>query len=88
MNRSARFTRSAILAVLLSLAAGAPLQAQSLPASSPPQPVVFAVTFKAYWNGFVDFWTGSLKKQSGVVLLAAGVGVASIFIITRGKYKK
>ena len=41
-----------------------------------------------YWRGFVDFWTNSLRKQNGVVLFALGVGAVSLFIITRGKWKK
>ena len=41
-----------------------------------------------YWQGFVDFWSGSLRKQNGVVLFALGVAAVSLFIITRGKWKK
>jgi hypothetical protein len=41
-----------------------------------------------YWSEFLDHWAGALKKQNGVVLFALGVGVVSLFIITRGKWKK
>ena len=46
------------------------------------------VVGSAYWQGFVEFWAGGLKKQSGVVLTALGVGAVSLFIITRGKWQK
>ena len=42
----------------------------------------------SYWDGFSEFWTGRLKRTDGVVLLALGVGAASLFIITRAKWKK
>lgn len=41
-----------------------------------------------YWAGFWDFWSGQFKKQDSIVLLTLGVGAVSIFIITRGKWKK
>lgn len=42
----------------------------------------------SYWTGFVDHWLGQLKQQNGVVLFALGIGAVSLFIITRGKWKK
>lgn len=44
--------------------------------------------FGSYWQGFVDHWFGQLKHQNGVVLFALGIGAVSLFIITRGKWKK
>lgn len=41
-----------------------------------------------YWAQFLEFWTGAFRKQNGVVMLALGVGVISVIIITRGKWKK
>jgi hypothetical protein len=41
-----------------------------------------------YWSEFLDHWGGYFKKQSGVVMIALGVGAVSLFIITRGKWKK
>jgi hypothetical protein len=44
--------------------------------------------FAGYWSEFVDHWSGMLKQQNGVVLFALGIGAVSLFIITRGKWKK
>ncbi len=41
-----------------------------------------------YWSGFWDFWTSRIVRQEGVVLIAVGVGIISLFIITRSKWKK
>ena len=41
-----------------------------------------------YWAGFWDFWGGQFKKQDRIVLFALGVGGVSLFIITRGQWKK
>ena len=41
-----------------------------------------------YWSGFVEFWTSRVVRQEGVVLVAVGVGIVSLFIITRSKWKK
>jgi hypothetical protein len=67
----------ALLAVLAVAVTPAPA------AASPGGPV-----FAGYWAGFVDHWTGYFQKQSGVVLIALGVAAASLFIITRGKWRK
>ena len=45
-------------------------------------------SFRGYWHGFVEFWLGGLKKQEGVVLVALGVAAVTLFIITRGKWRK
>lgn len=42
----------------------------------------------SYWSGFVEFWTSRVVRQEGVVLIAVGVGIVSLFIITRSKWKK
>ncbi len=71
--------------IALGLTAPALSAAPPTPAAAAPA-AVFAKT--NYWNEFVEFWTGAVKRQSGVVLLVLGVGVVSLFIITRGKWKK
>jgi hypothetical protein len=42
----------------------------------------------SYWRGFIKWWVELFKSQNGVVMIALGVGVVSLFIITRGKWKK
>ena len=44
--------------------------------------------FGSYWDQFVEHWLGGLKKQNGVVVAALCVGLLSLFIITRGKWRK
>jgi len=44
--------------------------------------------FAGYWSDFLDHWGGLLKKQNGIILVALCVGAVSLFIITRGKWKK
>lgn len=41
-----------------------------------------------YWRDFKEFWGEAFASQSGVVLVALGVGAVAMFIITRGKWKK
>jgi hypothetical protein len=57
-------------------------------AAPPAGGTVAASSASKYWQGFVDFWSGAVKRQSGVVLIALGVGVVSLFIITRAKWRK
>ena len=47
---------------------------------------MFAAT--SYWDGFADFWLGSLRQANGVVLLVLGVGLVALIIITSGKWVK
>ena len=49
-----------------------------------PSPV-FA---SSYWAGFKKFWTSFIADTDGVVVTALIVGLASLFIITRGKWGK
>ena len=42
----------------------------------------------AYWTGFKRFWFDYVAQADGVVLVALLVGLASLFIITRGKWLK
>ena len=44
--------------------------------------------FGGYWSSFLEHWGGYFKKQNGVIMAALGLGVVSLFIITRGKWKK
>jgi hypothetical protein len=47
-----------------------------------------APVFGGYLHGFFDFWMGQLRKQNGVIMFVLGVGAVSLFIITRGKWRK
>ena len=42
----------------------------------------------AYTENFKDYWLGAFRKQNGIVMLVVGLGILSIFIITRSKAKK
>ncbi len=44
--------------------------------------------YASYWDGFVEHWSGKMKKQNGIIGLVLVVGAASLFIITRGKWNK
>jgi hypothetical protein len=52
-----------------------------------PSPVL-ASGLGTYWYGFKKFWGEVFGSVGGVVLIALVVGVISIFIITRGKWRK
>jgi hypothetical protein len=71
----------AYAAVILAMSAS-PLAAAD-PGSASTTPLV-----ASYWDGFVDHWMSAIKKQNGVILVALGVGAVSLFIITRGKWRK
>lgn len=51
------------------------------------QPLL-AESFNGYWTNFVKWWGNLFASQSGVVMVAVLVGAASLFIITRGKWRK
>ena len=72
-------TRPLLLALALALSAGPA-------AAADPAPV--APLFGGYTSNFVDHWVDYFRKQNGIVMLALGVGVVSLFIITRGKWLK
>lgn len=77
----ARLLPVALLLAALGLAATA---APAAAADGPAAPALAS----AYWQGFIDHWRGTLKKQNGIVLATLGVGAISLFIITRGKWQK
>lgn len=77
-----RSFRPLLTAALLGLA----LTPAASPAAVPGPATAFAKA--SYWDGFEDFWTSRMKRTDGVVLVALGVGAASLFIITRAKWKK
>lgn len=77
MRTPSKFVPSALLVALTALVMPSPAAASS------GGPV-----FGGYWQGFIDHWFGYFSKQQGVVLIALGVGAVSLFIITRGKWKK
>ena len=74
-----RFTSILFAALALVLLHSAPASAAT-GAATPP--------IADYWDGFVEHWSGMLKKQNGVVMFVLGLGAVSLFIITRGKWKK
>lgn len=74
------------LPALAVLAAVAVLASPTPAAAADGAPAVFALS--EYWHGFVEFWGGMLKKQNGIVMFALGIGAVSLFIITRGKWRK
>ncbi|HKB04110.1 MAG TPA: hypothetical protein VKD90_17945 [Gemmataceae bacterium] len=41
-----------------------------------------------YWHGFKKFWSEFFQQQSGVVMTVLLIGVISLIIITRGKWRK
>jgi hypothetical protein len=49
-----------------------------------PQPALAG----QYWTGFEKFWAEYFGRQNGVVMAAIVIGAISIFIVTRGKWKK
>ena len=77
-----RLTGLALLAALVVLFTPAPA------AAADTTPAVFASMLGGYWQGFMEFWGGMLKKQNGIVMVDLGVGAVSLFIITRGKWRK
>jgi hypothetical protein len=42
----------------------------------------------SFWDGFKQYWGGFFRQQNGIVSTALIVGAVSVFIITRGKWKK
>jgi len=48
----------------------------------------FASARESYIDGFINHWSSTFRNQNSIVMLALGVGVVGIFIITRGKWKK
>ena len=83
-------TRPFALALLLALTLAAP-RAVAAPPAVQVGPLVgapAATTFASYWHGFIDHWSEAFKKQSGVIMIALGLGAVSLFIITRGKWRK
>ena len=48
----------------------------------------FASARESYIDGFINHWSNAFKSQSSIVLVALGVGVVGVFIITRAKWKK
>src|SRR5205823_2683049 len=74
--------RPAALAALAVLLWPSPAAAADAP------PALFASAFRGYWQGFLDFWSGGLQKQNGIVMFALAVGAVALFIITRGKWRK
>lgn len=79
------FGRTAATAILAGLLLSTPAFG-AMPSDTCGEPALLAAG--SYWQGFVDFWIGGLKKQNGIVLAAVGIGAVCLFIITRGKWTK
>jgi hypothetical protein len=78
MKHSHILYRYLLVAIALALSA-----APAFATSSPAAPL-----FGRYWSDFLEHWGGVFQKQNGMILAALGVGAVSLFIITRGKWKK
>ena len=75
-----RLTAGLLTAGLLLLTAG-----QAVAAS----PAVFAATSgPSFWSRFKQHWASTLAAQNGVTLIVVLCGILSLFIITRGKWKR
>ena len=81
-SRSSR-RLAALAVVVLALAASPVAAATPLPDAVPSIPL-----FAGYWQEFLDYWVGALKKQNGIIMVALGLAATSLFIITRGKWRK
>jgi len=85
MNRLRSIIAVAVVAAFIS---GPALPEASAATTTSASPTALFAAETDYWSGFEEFWTGGLKRTSGVVLTVLGVGVVSMFIITRSKWKK
>ena len=74
MRRRPLFLAAALVACVWAASPG-------LAAAGPP-------LASAYAEEFREYWVGAFRKQNGIVMLVLGLGVVSIFIITRSKAKK
>lgn len=70
--------RSFTLALILLLTLVSPVAAAGQP----------GVLFGGYWAGFTEYWQKVFQQQDGIGMAILGLGVVSLFIITRGKWKK
>ena len=73
--------RSRPLVLVAALIACVLAASPGLAAAGPPLASAYAEEFKEYW-------VGSFRKQNSIVMFVLGLGVVSIFIITRSKAKK
>jgi hypothetical protein len=62
-----------------------PRHSASLAVAIAPAPV-FAASIS--WHGFMGYWKGFVHRSDRVVLVVGLVGVAALFIITRGRWMK
>jgi len=76
--------RSRTLFAAAALAACAWAASPWLPAAGAADPLLAS----AYFEEFKEYWVGAFRKQNGIVMLVLGLGLLSIFIITRSKAKK
>jgi hypothetical protein len=56
------------------------------PAMAAGPAVLFAKP--GYWSRFTDYWSSVFKQSNGITLIVIGVGIVSLFVITRGKWRK
>lgn len=41
-----------------------------------------------YWTSFKKYWSDYVGQQNGIVMTVLVVGVISVFIVTRGRWRK
>jgi hypothetical protein len=69
------------------VAAGLLLALAGPAAAADPSGALFARR-TAYFSKFAEYWSGLFKQSNGITLIVIGVGIISLFIITRGKWRK
>ena len=51
-------------------------------------PLMAEFSLGQYWYSFSEYWMDMLRQQNGIVMIVLITGAISVFIITRGKWKK
>ena len=80
MSRRLAISRFLLVALALVATIAPAFAATPSPAATP--------LFGGYWSSFLEHWGGVFKKQNGMILAVLCLGAVSLFIITRGKWKK
>jgi hypothetical protein len=70
------------------LAAAAWLAWVSAAAAAAPDPASLPLADAISWEGFVNYWKHYVNSGNRVIQVVLLVMLASLFIITRGKWKK
>jgi hypothetical protein len=72
----------------LAIAAAAWLAWVSAATAAPPGPTALPPADSFSWSGFVEYWRHYVNNGNRVIQVVMLVAVASLFIITRGKWRK